>query len=631
MCSLYAAIGSIQTEVWVVDNASTDGSINYLQSKYSDTKFIRNESNVGFAKANNQALQYCTGKYVLFLNPDTIIPEDCLTSCLSFIDAANGVGALGVRMIDGSGNFLPESKRSFPSPLTSFYKLAGLGRLFPGSKIFSRYALGYLSEHQNHEVDVLSGAFFLGRKDVLVKLGGFDEKFFMYGEDIDLSFRLQKSGLKNIYFSGTTIIHFKGESTRKGSLNYVRMFYQAMSIFVKRHYTGNLSRVFVFLIQTAIWLRAAVSGIVRLVLRLGMPLVDTLTIYAAFAMVNYSWVRWVRGGVGFIKPLVDVSLPGFTLVFLLTATLAGIYDKKYRPSKAFYAAFIAVIVNLAAYSLLPERFRFSRGVVLFGGVTALLLITFIRWVLITTKSVEDSNDYNKPAQKVVVGSEVEFKQVKTLFEHESLGELIIGRVDVGGHESGALGTLEDLIEIIRSMRLREVIFCQGTISYKTIIDHLQTLPRQIAVRFYSANALSVIGSDSKNASGEYLALSEPFLIDNSYQRRMKHIVDIFVATLVLITFPVHLVFAGPRIVLNAFWVFIGSKTWISYSHNNSSLPALDSGVLSVTGHPVSAPTTLSYDAICRLDYLYAKNYDWKEDLKLIVKNYRRLGQRYKRP
>ncbi len=154
LSSLQPAIALIDAEVWVIDNASTDGSVEYLKSKYPATNFIINTVNVGFGMANNQALQKCNGQYILFLNPDTILPEDSLTRCIDFMKAHAQAGALGIRMIDGSGNFLPESKRSFPSPHTSFYKLTGLSRIFPASKLFSRYALGYLNQYQNNEVDV---------------------------------------------------------------------------------------------------------------------------------------------------------------------------------------------------------------------------------------------------------------------------------------------------------------------------------------------------------------------------------------------------------------------------------------------------------------------------------------------
>ena len=226
-------------EIIVVDNHSTDGSLDYLQPVFQDVCFIVNETNSGFGRACNKGLKEARGKFILFLNPDTIVAEDSFSQCLSFFDKTPDCGALGVKMIDGSGKFLKESRRSFPSPTTSLYKLSGLARLFPKSKAFGRYHMGHLDASKNHEADVLAGAFMMIRKEVLDQVGGFDETFFMYGEDVDLSYRIQKAGWKNYYFSGTTVIHFKGESTRKGSMNYVRMFYQAMSIFVQKHYGGS--------------------------------------------------------------------------------------------------------------------------------------------------------------------------------------------------------------------------------------------------------------------------------------------------------------------------------------------------------------------------------------------------------
>lgn len=250
----------IENEIFVVDNASIDGSWDYLLPRFPDVHFIYNSNNEGFAAANNRALQEARGDFILFLNPDTILPEDCLEKCINFFLKTQGVGILGVRMIDGTGNFLKESKRAFPSPLTSFYKLTGLAHLFPNSRSFARYYLGNLSEKKDHEVDVLAGAFMMIPRSVIEKTGGFDETFFMYGEDIDLSYRIQKAGFKNHYFSGTTIIHFKGESTGKGGLHYVRLFYKAMNQFVKKYYSGTRARVFIIFIQAGIWSRAIISG-----------------------------------------------------------------------------------------------------------------------------------------------------------------------------------------------------------------------------------------------------------------------------------------------------------------------------------------------------------------------------------
>jgi GT2 family glycosyltransferase len=254
---------NIEGEIIVVDNNSSDGSFEFFHNRFSEVKFIWNKNNPGFAKANNQALKIAKGEYILFLNPDTIIAEDCFKKCIFFIKTKNNNCAVGIKMIDGQGRFLKESKRSFPSPFPSLYKLFGFSKLFPHSKMFSKYNLGYLDENKNHEVDVLAGAFMMIPKKILDITGGFDEDFFMYGEDIDLSYRIQKAGFKNYYFAESAMIHFKGESTKKGSLNYVVIFYQAMSIFVKKHY-GRRGGLFGFFIHVAIVIRASISAFSRL-------------------------------------------------------------------------------------------------------------------------------------------------------------------------------------------------------------------------------------------------------------------------------------------------------------------------------------------------------------------------------
>lgn len=267
---LYAvqqAMRGIKGEVFVVDNCSTDGSIQYLQQKFTWVNFITNERNDGFARANNMALKKCSGEFVLFLNPDTIVPEYILTETLSFFKTHTDAGAIGVNMIDGRGVFLPESKRAFPSPLVSFFKLSGIAAMFPDSAFFNRYALGNLDQHGIHEVDVLCGAFMMAERSLLKKLNGFDESFFMYGEDIDLSYRIQQAGKKNYYLGHLNIVHFKGESIGNNKSQHNFIFYKAMNVFVKKHYRGISATGLKILLQTGIFLRA-VMGFLSLPLRL---------------------------------------------------------------------------------------------------------------------------------------------------------------------------------------------------------------------------------------------------------------------------------------------------------------------------------------------------------------------------
>jgi N-acetylglucosaminyl-diphospho-decaprenol L-rhamnosyltransferase len=228
------------TEVFIIDNASYDGSVEFLRPLFPTFHFIQNNENAGFAKANNQALAICKGKCVLFLNPDTLLAEDSLDICLSFLEKRQDAGAIGVRMVDGSGIYLKESKRGFPGPAASFFKMSGLTHLFPRSKLFSSYYMGHLDDESTHVVEILSGAFMMVKKKVLDQTGGFDERFFMYGEDIDLSYRIAKTGFQNYYLPTTTIIHFKGESTPK-DLRQIKIFYEAMQAFIKKHLSSGSS------------------------------------------------------------------------------------------------------------------------------------------------------------------------------------------------------------------------------------------------------------------------------------------------------------------------------------------------------------------------------------------------------
>ena len=262
LCSVVKASANIKTEIFVVDNHSNDGSKIFFSNRFPQVQFIWKNENDGFAKANNEALKIAKGQKILFLNPDTIVPEDCFEKCLTFFSTNATTGAIGCRMIDGSGQYLPESKRGFPSPFTSFCKMAGLTNFFPSSKIFASYYLGHLPSNKTNEVDVLAGACMMVDKNVLDIIGSFDEHFFMYGEDIDLSYRIQQAGFKNYFFAGTTILHFKGESTKKLSADYVKIFYGAMALFVNKHYGKGIGKIYALLLQMAIAAKA-LSAIVK--------------------------------------------------------------------------------------------------------------------------------------------------------------------------------------------------------------------------------------------------------------------------------------------------------------------------------------------------------------------------------
>jgi len=262
--SVIQASHSLDIDIFVVDNCSDDDSVHMVQTRFPRVKLIINQDNKGFSKANNQAIRQSVSDYVLLLNPDTVIEEDALIKTFNFMEMHPEAGGLGIKMIDGYGHFLPESKRGLPTPWASFCKMSHLSQLFPRSSYFNRYHLGYLAENETNKIEVLAGAFMLLRRKVLDTIGLLDEDFFMYGEDIDLSFRITKAGNFNYYFPETRMIHYKGESTRKSSLNYVRLFYGAMLIFARKHFAGKNERLLSLVILPGVYFRAAIAMIYSL-------------------------------------------------------------------------------------------------------------------------------------------------------------------------------------------------------------------------------------------------------------------------------------------------------------------------------------------------------------------------------
>lgn len=624
--SVQQASGGLAVETIVIDNRSTDNSLSYLQPKFPSVRFISNAENRGFGQACNQGLKHASGKYILFLNPDTILPEDSLRKSIEYLENTPGSGALGIKMIDGSGNFLRESKRSFPSPMTSFYKLTGLAGIFPRSKVFARYHLGNLDENENHVVDVLAGAFMLIRKDVLDKTGSFDETFFMYGEDVDLSYRIQKAGYTNHYFAGSSIIHFKGESTRRGSMNYVRMFYNAMSIFVRKHYGGKKAGLFNFFIHLAIWARAALSATGTFIRKIGLPLIDAMLILISFWLMKNIWNLYVRTDIHYETKIIWRAFPGFTIIYLVAAYYAGLYDRSYKTSELIRSTLIATLVLLAGYSLLPEGLRFSRGIILFGAVLAFLLITVFRNILIRT-SVLTVTDDETHANTLIVGSITEYENCISLIKDAATEQNVIGRASVDPDDNTGIAKWPAIKEINLSFSLNEIIFCQGVLSFKDIVDFLPRIEKKTRVMIHASGSGSIVGSRSGSSAGEFVSTERGFLLSNPYRRRLKRLQDVFIALLALLTFPLQFfaVKKPLRFFANCFNVILGKRTWVGYCKPTPDLPRLRTGILAGNGIPVSLTQSLPQESVNMIDYWYARDYEPATDLKLIWLGYRNLG------
>lgn len=629
--SVHKAIKNVDGEVFVVDNNSVDQSVELVKDKFPFVKLIVNKKNTGFSVANNQAIKVSKGEYVLLLNPDTIVEEDTFEKCISFMDSKPNAGAIGVKMVDGKGKFLPESKRSLPTPAVAFYKIFGLSSLFPKSKRFGAYHLSYLPEDEVNEADILAGAYMFMRKKALDKVGLLDETFFMYGEDIDLSYRIIQGGYKNYYFPETRIIHYKGESTKKGSLNYVFLFYKAMIIFAKKHFSGRNALVFTLLINLAIYLRAFLSLTRRLINKIALPLFDYgLILIGMIYLTNYWEInhRYVEGGT-YPDVYWQVLMPSYIFVWLGIYKLSGVYDNPFKLPNLVRGTLYGLITLIAIYGLLPEEYRFSRALILLGSIGAGLSILASRSIfkLLKLKSFQWGEQFHK--RFLIIGSSEECMRVHKLLEKTEIKSSFIGFIHIeNSHKTDEryVGEISQLDEAINLYSIDELIFCSKTLSAQEIISHMSVIDRHnLDFKIAPEESMYVIGSNSINTQGELYAY-EINGINKPENTRNKRVFDIISSLIMLILFPILAIISKSFLGLlkNILLVLLGFKSWVSYhkSDKNELLPKIKEGVLNPLSHLSSKHSQLT---LFNLNMLYAKEYQLQNDLDIVLKNLHRLG------
>ncbi|MBR1769549.1 MAG: glycosyltransferase [Bacteroidales bacterium] len=625
--SVEKALKGIDAEIFVVDNNSVDGSVLMLKEKFPDVKLIENTENVGFAKANNQAIRLSQGRYVLLLNPDTVVNEDSFSKCIAFMDSHPDAGGLGVKMIDGQGKILKESKRGFPTPWVCFCKMSGLASLFPNSQKYCGYYMGHLSYEQTNKVDILAGAYMFLRKECLDKCGLLDETFFMYGEDIDLSYRITLAGYNNYYFADTQIIHYKGESTKKGSLNYVYTFYNAMDIFARKHMkTRSLS----LLLKCAIWFKASFSFLKRILNNVFLPLTDFVLLYLSFYLSERIWASAYWNNPDYYPSHYSlVALPLYALIIMFSVYIFGGYEKKSRTYKLLYGVFTGMIALLVFYSLMPAEMRYSRAMVIICSIVSFFVLGAVRYLrgLLLSKRTDFDND--TISRYVIIGDKEETERVANLLKKTNLHPEFIGMIstDKRCDRTYFLGNVSQISDIIRIYKIGEIIFCAKSIAQNEIINIMNGLSKA-NVKFTIAPEVSnfIIGSNSINTPTDAYVVTVNAISSES-NRRVKRLIDLCFSFFLLILSPVMIfIYKKPlRGIKNVCLILLSLKTFVGYNYADTKvgeLPKQKKSVISVSDNIKNINPDV--ETIHRLNLLYARNYDVKTDIDTILKNFRNI-------
>ena len=486
LASVQKASEGLTTELFVVDNNSTDGSISFLKERFPDVNYIINEENVGFGKANNQAIRQAKGKYTLLLNPDTIVQEDTFKVLINYMNENSSCGACGCKILNPDGSFAPESRRSVPTVSTALYKAVGLTALFPKSKIFGAYYQGWKDEDEGGEVPVLSGSFMFFRTSCLKDLEGFDERFFMYGEDIDLCYRANKAGWSIHYVPETSILHYKGESTKKNEIAYNRVFNDAIYKFFEKHFTTRYSALFRFLIFWAIRFRAVASFFVNNLRAYRYVISDLLVINLALIVGMVIRSSFDPDGLvtSFQAQYLLLNVV-WTPLYLMFAQLYGIIHENKHSIVGSLKAVLFSFLTLVAITFFIRSLAFSRIILLVSFLLSFLTIGILRFRRVNrAKSTRFSRGKVTPLRILLVGAgEKTFEVIRQIkgkarWQVEIAG--VVAQADLQNEkrkefDEYLIGNISDLKSHINSTESDVALFLLESVTHKELLESIQSL------------------------------------------------------------------------------------------------------------------------------------------------------------
>jgi GT2 family glycosyltransferase/lipopolysaccharide/colanic/teichoic acid biosynthesis glycosyltransferase len=545
LVSIYKALRVVENyEIFVVDNASIDGSCQMIKKKFPEVKLIENSENLGFAKANNQAIKLSEGEYLLLINPDTLVQEDTFIKMLDFFEKHNETGMAGCKILNPDGSLQLACKRSFPTPWVALTKVSGLSRIFPKSRLFGKYNLTYLDSEKVAEVEAISGSFMMLRREVIEQVGRLDEDFFMYGEDLDWCYRIQQSGWKIHYVPTTQIIHYKGESSKHSDFDRLLVFYKAMLLFVRKHFRKKYFFLLEWFLVFGIVLRGSISFLTKFLRKISLLLVDMIIVNSVL-LVSY----YLR--LGYFLPLKNALIVHsvVSIVWIGSLYSFGLYSTRlFSVSQTFKAVAIGfVLISTVTYFF--KSYAYSRIVVLVA--TSLNFILLPAWrillrVLSHTKFSPFLGTIGKTILRrktVIVGTdEIGEKIASRIRASIDSGYEIIGFLDFKEEKVGEtilgleiFGTLDNLPELIKTKKISEVIFSTDSISYTKLL-HVITLTQKFNVNFrlVPSDMEVIIGKASIDKIGDIPLVDIEYNYHKSLNRIIKRTFDLVISGILII-------------------------------------------------------------------------------------------------
>ncbi|MFM2132864.1 MAG: hypothetical protein RL156_145 [Bacteroidota bacterium] len=611
-------------EILVIDNNSHDQSVATLSPKFPNVRFIALSENIGFGRANNIGIKQAQGRYILLLNPDTLIQEDTIATMVRYMDENPAVGISGCKVLNANGTFQVQCRRGFPSPWVSFCKLFGLQVLFPRSPIFAQYNQTFRDENETYMIDAVIGAFMFCRREPLLAISGFDEDFFMYGEDLDLCYRMKQAGFATAYAPLTTIVHFKGESTRRSSINEVKWFYDAMEIFARKHY--GTSSLFLLFLRTGIFLRSLLAYGIRHARGLSILIPDLL-----FVVANLLLAVKLRRGDYFALP--DYAFPTVFIVVPFVVLMSMIAVGEYFENKPTVRRSIqGLLVSFFVLSSLTyywNEYAFSRGVLLMTIGFSLLSSALIRGVAAAADTLFGSHAQRR---LLLVGTAEQAEETAAQLQRtNALSAFVVGYAETrelhsANHSKGIplLGHREYVIKLIEQYDIDEVVVIGGETRTSENIRLMESAVH-LDVRFHFArDAASVVALGIAEGISSQSKVTKQVPLLALRNRIVKRCIDIAAALVALLIVLPVVILIRPRLrYLYSRWfaVLAGKMSVVGVFPVDSSHAHI--AKIGVTGLAhISYPGQLSEHTINELNEYYIKNYSPSLDLDICIKSLR---------